>query len=453
MKVAEAAAEAFKTYGGLAGGERAAFLRSCAEALEAVGGALVSAAMRESHLPEARLKGELGRTTGQLRFFAAMVETDDWADPRIDVADPERAPLPKPDVRSMLRPIGPVAVFGAANFPLAFSVAGGDTASALAAGCTVVAKVHPAQPETCAIAGEALRSAVARCGLPEGVFALIGPKEEPARELVAHPAIAAVGFTGSRRGGQALIALAAARPRPIPVFAEMSSVNPVVILPGALTEATAKGLAASVTLGAGQFCTNPGLVFTVGPAEPFNASVADALKAVPAQPMLHTGIEQAYRAACEALSTHPAVTCLVAHDGPGSPVLFQTDASAFRTCTALQAECFGPSTLVVRCADRQELLAALATLEGQLTASLHGTAEELASAGDLVAALERIAGRLIANGWPTGVEVCSAMVHGGPFPATSDGRSTSVGGRAILRWVRPVAYQGFPTDLLPAALR
>ncbi len=449
-----AAAAAFPLYAALAPAARAAFLEKIADELLALGDPLLETAGRETNLPRARLEGERARTCGQLRLFAALVREGSWVDARIDPALPDRKPLPRPDLRRMLRPLGPVAVFGASNFPLAFSVAGGDTASALAAGNPVVVKAHPAHPATSALAGAAVTRAVAACGLPAGTFALVhGAGPDVGLALVRAPEIAAVGFTGSQRAGRALFDAAAARPSPIPVFAEMSSANPVFVLPGALRErgaALAEGLAGSFTLGVGQFCTKPGLV--VGVASPewdaFGAALAARARAVPAAPMLHPGIAENFARGVAAVS---AVEWLAG--APGPAYVARTDAATFLATPALAHEVFGPFTLLITARDAAELRSLAAALEGQLTATLHGTPEDLAAAADLAALLAHKAGRVLCNGFPTGVEVAPAMQHGGPYPATTDTRFTSVGTAAIFRFARPVCYQNFPDALLPAALQ
>jgi 2,5-dioxopentanoate dehydrogenase len=458
------AAAAFDTYGETSPAERAAFLEAIATEILAIGDELIVRAMAESGLPRGRLEGERGRTVGQLRLFAEVARRGDAIRARIDPAQPDRAPAPRPDLRLRMVGLGPVAVFGASNFPLAFSVAGGDTASALAAGCPVVVKGHPAHPGTSELVGRAVRKAVAGAGLPEGVFSLLsGPSIELGQALVADPRIKAVGFTGSRGGGLALVAAAAARPEPIPVYAEMSSVNPVFLLPGALrdrAEALATGFIGSLNLGAGQFCTNPGLVFALeGPdLDRFVAAAAAALTDAPAAVMLTPGIHASYERGVRELSCHPAIAERARGKvgegiNQGRGALFETTAQAFRADPALSHEIFGASSLVVRCPDVDTMVSAIDGLEGQLTASLHMADEDLPIAQRLMPGLQRRAGRILANGWPTGVEVGHAMVHGGPFPATSDGRSTSVGSLAIERFLRPVCYQDLPDGLLPPALR
>lgn len=443
---------------------RAAFLEAVAARIEALGEALIDRAAAESGLPRPRLIGERARTTGQLRLFADVVRRGTWLDARIDPAMPERKPLPRADLRTRHIAVGPVAVFGASNFPLAFSVAGGDTASAFAAGCPVVVKGHPAHPGTSELVGRAIRAAVAECGLPEGVFSLLtGTTNALGGALVGHPGIMAVGFTGSRAGGLALTRIAAARPVPIPVYAEMSSINPVFLMPAAL-EARAEALGAafvgSLTLGAGQFCTNPGLVIAqAGPAlDRFIAAARTAVEAAPAATMLTPGIHAAYVQGVAGLEGNTA-TEVVARGASGdgantcTAALFTVDSAAFLADPALAHEVFGASSVVIRCTDAADMLAVARGLEGQLTATLHLDEGDHEPARALLPVLEDRAGRILANGWPTGVEVCHAMVHGGPFPATSDPRSTSVGTLAIRRFLRPVCYQDLPDALLPDALK
>lgn len=462
-QAAALAAQAYPLYRATTPEARAAFLDAIAGKIEALGDTLIARAARETGLPVARLTGERARTTGQLRLFASWVRAGGADEPRLDSALPERTPLPRADLRLRHIGLGPVVVFGASNFPLAFSVAGGDTASALAAGCPVIVKGHPAHPGTSELVGRAIRAAVVEAGLPEGVFSLLtGTSNELGGALVADPRIKAVGFTGSRGGGLALCRIAASRPEPIPVFAEMSSINPVFLLPAALearAEALAAGFVGSLTMGAGQFCTNPGLVIAMaGPAlDRFIAAAATAVSAAPAATMLTPGIAGAYGKGVAALAEQPEVTEL-AHGGEGGvnacrPALFVTDAAAFLREPLLSHEVFGASSLVIRCADEAEMAAVAAALEGQLTATLHLEAADHALAARLLPVLEDKAGRILANGWPTGVEVCHAMVHGGPFPATSDPRSTSVGTLAIRRFLRPVCYQDLPDALLPAAVQ
>jgi NADP-dependent aldehyde dehydrogenase len=465
--VAEAcalAAQAFPAFRETGLESRAAFLEAIAAAILDLGDALIDRAMTETGLPRGRLEGERGRTIGQLRLFAQVVRGGDWIGARIDPALPDRQPAPRPDLRLRKIAIGPVAVFGASNFPLAFSVAGGDTASALAAGCPVVVKAHPAHPGTSELVGQAITAAVAACGLPAGTFSLLfGAGNDVGAALVADPHIRAVGFTGSRAGGLALMRIAAARAYPIPVYAEMSSINPVILFPHALAKRgaeIAKGFAASLTMGVGQFCTNPGLLLTLeGEArDAFAGAAADAVSAAGAATMLTPGIHDAYRRGRSALAGHDAVQVLAsgaAAAGPnrGEAALFETSAAAFLSDPRLQDEVFGPSSLMVRCPDMAGLRAVLAGLEGQLTIALHMEPEDYPLAAELLPLLEEKAGRVLVNGFGTGVEVAHAMVHGGPFPATSDPRSTSVGTLAIERFLRPVCYQDMPANLLPEALR
>lgn len=462
---ARAAEDAFEPYAALPATRRAAFLRAAGDALLALGEELIERAQAETALPRARLEGERGRTVGQLRLFADLVEDGSWVDARIDRAQPQRQPSPRPDLRRMLVPLGPVAVFGASNFPLAFSVAGGDTASALAAGCPVIVKAHPAHPGTSELAARALVDAARATGMPAGVVALLhGASHAVGRALVTHPLVQAVGFTGSQAGGLALVAAAQARPQPIPVYAEMGSSNPVFVLPGALAErgeSIARGLAASVTLGAGQFCTNPGLVaLTRGPqADAFVEALAAALRESAPGTLVHAGIKAAYDARLdEAARAGAGVVARASGRGPNDatsaqPALLQADARAYAERRELRAEIYGPATLLVRCESREELLDVARGLDGHLTATLHATPADLCAHAELIAILRRKAGRLIVNGFPTGVEVAPAMHHGGPYPATSDARSTSVGTAAILRFARPLCFQDWPQDALPEELR
>jgi NADP-dependent aldehyde dehydrogenase len=455
---------AFETYRELDPELRARFLETAADQIMALGDELLERAHAESGLPLARLTGERGRTVGQLRLFADELRKGGWLGIRIDPAMPDRKPLPRSDLRLRKIPLGPVVVFGASNFPLAFSVAGGDTASALAAGCPVIVKGHSAHPGTSDLVAQAMTAAVKACGLPEGVFSLLnGNSRALGAGLVAHPHVKAVGFTGSRTGGLALVKIANERPEPIPVYAEMSSINPVVLLPGALStraEALGKEFVGSLTMGVGQFCTNPGLVLAIeGPGlDAFIAAASVALPQIAPATMLTAGIHAAYEKGVERLLGHARVKPLARgaestglHCGRGA--LFAIAAEDVIKHPEVTEEVFGASSMVVRCANEKQLLDALEHLEGQLTATIQMTDDDLSIAARLVPTLERKAGRVIVNGWPTGVEVSHAMVHGGPFPATSDSRSTSVGTLAIERFLRPVCYQDFPDALLPAALR
>ena len=529
-----AAADAFAAYRATTSEQRATFLEAIATNIEAISEALIARAVAESGLPLPRITGEVGRTTGQLRLFAAVLREGSWNGARIDTALPDRTPLPRPDIRQRFIPLGPVAVFGASNFPLAFSVAGGDTASALAAGCPVVVKGHDAHPGTSELVARAISDAVRQSGLPAGTFSLLfGSGPDLGITLVTDPRIKAVGFTGSRSGGLALVAAAAARPEPIPVYAEMSSINPVFLLDGALatrgddlgrafvgsgpdlgitlvtdprikavgfTGSRSGGLAlvaaaaarpepipvyaemssinpvflldgalatrgddlgrafvGSLTMGSGQFCTNPGLVIAVDSPglDAFIVAAREALSAAPATPMLTPNIARSYASGVDALTG--AADLVGRGEGPTGETscraaLFATDAPSFLNSEVLQAEVFGSSSLIVRCADSDEMHAVAEGIEGQLTATVHADDSDVDEAGRLLPLLELKAGRILFDGWPTGVEVCHAMVHGGPFPATSDSRSTSVGARAIERFLRPVAYQSVPKSLLPSAI-
>lgn len=446
---AEAAGRAAPAYAAVLPEDRARFLDRIAENLEALGDRLLETAHRETSLPLARLTGERGRTCGQLRMFAELIRKDDWLDVRIDRSGS--------DVRRTQVPLGAVGVFGASNFPLAFSVPGGDTASALAAGCPVVAKAHPAHPETSDLAAEAILSAVRETGMPEGTFALVHGGSEVGRALVLHPAIYAVGFTGSHRAGRSLFDLTAGRDRPIPVYAEMGSVNPVFFLSGALTEkgeALAKGYADSLVLGIGQFCTNPGVVVGLA-GEAFDAFLAKTAEhlgqAVPGT-MLTMDIHAAYESGVRSRREHDKLEAVCAGEGAAA-ALFAVDAEAFLAHPELAEELFGPSAVAVRCRDLDEMRRVAEALEGQLTATVHFADDDTEAVRSLLPIFVHIAGRVVANGFPTGVEVGPAMHHGGPYPATTDSRATSVGTAAILRFVRPVAFQGFPEDLLPPELQ
>ncbi|GLY75695.1 aldehyde dehydrogenase (NADP(+)) [Actinoallomurus iriomotensis] len=456
----ERAASAAVAYRSTSPGERAAFLERIAERIEDLGDELVDRAVAESGLPRGRISGERDRTTAQLRLFADEVRAGEWADTRIDPALPDRRPAPRPDLRQRHLAVGPVAVFGASNFPLAFSVAGGDTASALAAGCPVVVKGHSAHLGTSELVGSAVADAVRDSGLPEGVFSLLfAAGNEVGQALVADPRIRAVGFTGSQAGGLALQRTAAARAVPIPVYAEMSSVNPVFLLPGALRERAAglaEGFAGSLTLGAGQFCTNPGLIVAVDGPEltEFLATAVRVLAATTGQTMLTEGIHAAYERSTAGLLATDGVRELCAGlpgegENAGVARLFSVAADVFLGRPELQDEAFGAASTVVICRDPEQLREVAAALRGQLTATVHHGEGDREVAAALLPLLEERAGRILFDGWPTGVEVTHAMVHGGPYPATSDGRTTSVGTLAIRRFLRPVCYQNVPAELLP----
>lgn len=462
-RAARAAYAAFLVWRKRSGRERAQLLRAIADGLDAATAEIVARAQQETALPEARLQGETKRTSGQCRHFADVVEEGSWVGARIDKAMPDRKPLPRPDIRSVLQPLGPIAVFGASNFPLAYSVAGGDTASALAAGNSVVVKAHPAHPGTSAIVARIIVESIRSCGAPDGVFSMLFDSGfDVGQALVQHPLIQAVGFTGSRNGGRALMDLAAQRPHPIPCFAEMGSTNPVFILPGALQQQgnqLATGLFGSFTLGAGQFCTKPGMVFLPTQAE--TTPLLEELRRLTAESgaftLLTPGIAANYKRSLQSRRSETGLTLREAKDATGtcavSAALLETGIDEFLAHPAWSDEVFGPTSLVIRYQQREAILRAAEELEGHLTASVWGTAADLAEYADLIAILERKAGRLIFNGFPTGLEVSDAIVHGGPYPAASDSRFTAVGSRAILRFARPVCYQGFPEASLPDELR
>jgi len=462
----QAAGAAFDVYRTRSAEDRAKFLDTIATEIEALGDELIQRANAETGLPVARIQGERARTCGQLRLFAQVVREGSWVDARIDPALPDRQPLPRPDLRRMLIPLGPVVVFGSSNFPLAFSVAGGDTASAFAAGCSVVVKAHRAHAGTAELVGFAITRAAKACGLPAGIFSLIhGGGSTVGISMVKHPVVSAVGFTGSHTAGRALFDAAAARPHPIPVFAEMSSINPVFLLPGALKErgaAIAQGLQGSFTLGVGQFCTKPGLVFALrGPdADTFIASLTTAVQGAACATMLTAGIKKAFQENRDKIVGSSGVKVIAtaqaapsANKTEGQPSVGLTTATEFIKNHVLSTEAFGPFTLVVLAESKDELAACVRALEGQLTATIHGNADDLANAKPLLNELERKAGRVLVNGYPTGVEVCPAMTHGGPYPATSDVRFTSVGTAAMFRFARPVTYQSVPDALLPDELK
>ena len=450
----------------LDGKSKGIFLRTLASGIEEIIDDLVVTMMAETGLPEPRVRAEAGRTSGQLRMFAELVEEGSWVDARIALGQADRQPLPKPDLRSMLRPIGPVAVFCASNFPLAFSVAGGDSASAWAAGCPVLVKAHHAHPGTALLIGQKVVESLKACNWPEGSFSLLfGDGRTIGKSLVEHPAIKAVGFTGSRTGGRALFDLASKRPEPIPVFAEMSSINPIFVFSGMSTEQTeefASGLLGSATLGVGQFCTNPGVVFHPGGewGDHFAKLYSRMMQEISASPMLHDGILSAYEnglnslSSCEGVkSLHRASSKEIVEGSFAGTCVMQTNARDFLADEAMMEEVFGPSTLLVSYESQEEMQKLAKVLEGQLTVSLFGKDIDLKKYGELVAILETKAGRLLFNQFPTGVEVCPSIVHGGPYPSTSDSRSTSVGTGAIFRFSRPVCFQGFPNDWLPDELK
>jgi 2,5-dioxopentanoate dehydrogenase len=441
------------------------FLLAVRDEIAALGDPLIERAAQETALDPDRLRGERERTLNQIRLFAEIVLEGSWVDARIDPALPDRKPLPRPDIRRMLQPIGPVAVFGASNFPLAFSVAGGDTISAFAAQNPVVVKAHPAHPGTSELVAGAIVKAAKAKSMPEGTFSMLHSlSPDSSLALVTHPETRAVGFTGSLRAGRALFDAAARRPDPIPVFAEMGSVNPVFVLSETLeqnTQAIADGLFRSVTLGVGQFCTCPGLVFGVGgdALRRFRERLVANFQSASPGSMLNPAISKGYAQKFQAMSAvagvgaYPAARPAKAEHSEGQPGVFTADARTWLGNSELHTEIFGPATVLIECQSDRELLDIAHHLEGTLTATIQGTPDELARHGDLIDVLSRKAGRLIFNGYPTGVEVGYAMHHGGPFPATTDEKFTSVGAAAIYRFARPICYQGFPDDLLPPELQ
>ena len=461
-RACQAAEDAFWSYGYSTREERAKFLNAIADEIDARGEAITEIGTQESGLPEARLNGERGRTVGQLRLFADHILKGDYLDRRHDAAMPGREPLPRPDLKMVQRPIGPVAVFGASNFPLAFSTAGGDTASALAAGCPVVVKGHDAHPGTGEIVAQAIEAAIKACDMPAGVFSLVqGNDRAVGQALVEHPLIKAVGFTGSLAGGRALYDLCAARPEPIPFFGELGSVNPMFLLPEAMKARAAEigaGWAGSLTMGAGQFCTNPGIAVAIegSEADAFIEAAAAALKESGPQTMLTDGIAGAYCKGFETFAKQKGVTEVVASTPEGrtaTPHLYTVSAKDWMSNEALGEEVFGPLGLVVKAADLDEMQAVALSLEGQLTATLHMDEGDTETGCKLMPVLERKAGRILTNAFPTGVEVCDAMVHGGPYPASTNFGATSVGTLAIRRFLRPVCYQNMPDALLPDDLK
>lgn len=458
------AVKAFRTYKDTSGNQRAAFLNAIADEILALGDALIEMYCRESGLPQGRANGERGRTVGQLKLFADMAKKGSWVQATIDNGDPNRTPLPKPDIRKMMEPLGPVVVFGASNFPFAFSTAGGDTASALAAGCPVIVKSHPMHAGTGEMVASAIIKAAEKTGMPNGVFSNLNSSGISVGErLVKHPGIKAVGFTGSLAGGRALFDLGAQRKEPIPVFAEMGSVNPVVILPHAAKEKGvfwAKNYAGSITLGTGQFCTNAGLILGIksGDLDEFIQSLGKEIKAIDPTCMLHPKIEEAYEKKKQKAISQDGTTVVAEMETPVSDnharqAVATVKGSTFLNNDTLHQEVFGPYSLVVQCADKEELMTILENLEGQLTGTILAENDDAVKYKDVTNALKNRVGRLIYNGVPTGVEVCAAMQHGGPYPASTDSRFTAVGNHAINRWVRPVSYQDWPNELLPDALK
>ena len=458
------AEDAFNIYRNKSGKEKALFLEVIADEILMLGGELIQRCMAETGLAEARMISERGRTMNQLKLFSSLLREGSWLDARIDMAQPQRQPLPKPDIRSMQKALGPVGIFGASNFPLAFSVAGGDTASALAAGCTVVVKAHPAHPGTCELVGTAIINAIEKTNMPDGTFNMVqGRSNDVGMSIVKHPFIKAIGFTGSFLGGKALFDAAAQRPEPIPVHAEMGSTNPVFILPGAIKSMKAeivKGLTASVTVGVGQFCTNPGLVFLVKSEETdsFKKAANESFINTMSGTMLTSMIQKSFENGSENLASQTGVEVLgrgqtQGQGLQGTPIIMETRAKNFLNNKKFEKEIFGPLTLTVIADEKSELIDVAEKLSGHLTATLWADKNDLDNYAELINILEKKAGRLIINGFPTGVEVCHSMIHGGPYPATTDSRSTSVGTTAIRRFTRPVCYQNFPDKLLPDELK
>lgn len=462
--VMQQAQEAFLAYRKCSASDKAAFLKAIVAQIETLGDTLIQTAMEESNLPLARLTGERGRTTGQLLAFAKLLEAGDWVQASIDTGDPDRKPVAKPDLRKMMQPVGPVVVFGASNFPLAFSTAGGDTASALAAGCPVVLKSHPGHPRTSLLVAEAITKAIAQSNVPEHVFQHVEDHSiQAGQSLILHPVTKAAAFTGSYTGGKALFDLANQREEPIPFFAEMGSINPVVVLPQVMQ--TKKDLpnilASSIVLGVGQFCTNPGLILVLEEdgIDEFLSELATAILTGSGGKMLHKGIAASYKfrkeeaLSQEGITTLATVVSVQEDDITGTPAIATVSASDFMNNSILKEEVFGPFSLIVKCKSREELSAVITSLKGQLTATLFGTEQELGNYTDITDLLTQRCGRLIYNGVPTGVEVCKSMQHGGPFPSTTDSRFTSVGTDAIYRFVRPISYQDCPDALLPVELK
>lgn len=458
------ASNAFQTYNTKSGNEKAAFLRAIAEEIEALGDALVEVYTSESGLPAGRAKGERGRTIGQLNAFATHIEQGSWVEASIDTAQPNRTPIPKVDLRKMLVPIGPIVVFGASNFPFAFSTAGGDTASALASGCPVIVKSHPMHAGTSEMVASAIIKAAERTGMPNGVFSNLNSSGiSVGQALVKNSKVKGVGFTGSLRGGRALFDLAAQRPEPIPVFAEMGSINPVILLPEALSEKTfdwAKTYAGSITLGSGQFCTNPGLILAIksDALNEFGQILAEEIVKIEPSCMLHPNIFGAYESNKAKLISQEGVEVLAdytaaAKNNFGRQVISKVSGKTFLENVNLHQEVFGPFSLLVACDNEEQLAQIISELEGQLTGTIIGSKEEVTKNPEIVSALQNRVGRIIFNGVPTGVEVCPSMLHGGPYPASTDARFTAVGVDAIKRWARPFSFQSWPNELLPNELK
>lgn len=458
------ASTAYETYKKIPGVRKSAFLNTIADEILALDNTLIQAYMSESGLPEGRAIGERGRTIGQLRMFAKLVEEGSWVDATIDTGDHNRTPIPKPDLRKILIPLGPVVVFGASNFPLAYSTAGGDTASALAAGCPVIVKSHPMHAGTGELVASAIIKAAQKTGMPNGVFSNLNSKGiKVGTQLVKHPAVKAVGFTGSIRGGRALFDLASQRPEPIPVFAEMGSINPVVILPNAAHnqgETLAKTYAKSITLGTGQFCTNPGLILGLkrNSLDNFIQILASEIATIEPSCMLHPSIVTNYEKNKENALQQKGTTTVSEYTDTLAPnyarqAVVKVDGKTFLENPVLHQEVFGPFSIVVACKDQQELETIISNLEGQLTGTIIGENKEIKKYTTVIEALQNRVGRIIFNGVPTGVEVCPAMLHGGPYPASTDSRFTAVGIHSIKRWVRPFSFQNWPNDALPDELK
>ncbi len=460
-QIFNSAQEAFLTYKTISGPKKADFLEKIAEILEENRKAIVLIASKESNLPEARINGELGRTTGQIKLFANLVREGSWVEATIDPADASRTPIPKADIRRMLTPLGPVVVFGASNFPLAFSTAGGDTISALAAGCPVIYKAHPAHPDTSKFVGDCISQAVKKSGLPEGIFSHVEGGVKMGQDLVKHPLAKAVGFTGSFSAGKSLFNIVGNREIPIPIYAEMGSVNPIFVFPERLANELvplAQSFVSSNTLGAGQFCTNPGLIFVPRKlAERFENAILVALESVEPAPMLHEGIAESYYKALTELQLRSELEWVKVPDSKhlieARPALAEISVKDWLSDDHFQEEVFGSFALVVVYEQEEELLEVADKLQGQLTITLWADTSELKNQSELINRLEEKCGRILFRGVPTGVEVGYAMQHGGPYPATTDSRSTSVGAHAIKRFARPIAYQDMPHDLLPEALK
>lgn len=455
---------AFNEYKKILSGQKANFLETIANEIEALGDALINKASEETNLPAARLTGERGRTTMQLRMFAAMVKEGSWVEASIDTSIPDRYPVPKPDIRKMLIPLGPVIVFGASNFPFAYSTAGGDTASALAAGCSVVVKAHPAHAETSVMVCEAIKTAIKKCKMPSYVFQHVNDEGfKTGKALVQHPATAAVGFTGSFSGGKALYDYAFERKNPIPVFSEMGSINPVVFFQDTLeknTETLVKMYAGSVTLGMGQFCTNPGLMMAIESEalHIFLENLSEEVSKFIPSKMLHKGIQQAYIEKMEKALSQKGVTLIKksayqSNEIKTLPAIASVNGETFLKNPTLHEEVFGPYSLIVKCKDINQLKEVWQSVAGQLTTSLMGTDKDFNDNKELIEIAQTIAGRINFNNPPTGVEICPSMVHGGPFPATTDSRYTAVGINGVKRWVRPVCFQNCPEYLLPEELK